>query len=203
MLSIVIGVLAIFQCYYGHTAGCTRWYDSKWLGLVMLRGLSLGRCSIWETEHSLLWWVQNVLSTLTMGWLTPSWGSAAVRRFNLKIMSTASRTVLLFVHTGGLLFLVLYLFAVFGSLFGNVVGRVSVSYDDHPVDAELTNFNDISHSLVALFQILMSNNWQVPPIITPIVPPQVLSSPPASPPTLPVSPNNYTHGTPSRRCSAP
>eukprot|EP00656_Telonema_subtile_P014022 TRINITY_DN17130_c0_g1_i2.p1 TRINITY_DN17130_c0_g1~~TRINITY_DN17130_c0_g1_i2.p1 ORF type:complete len:548 (-),score=156.11 TRINITY_DN17130_c0_g1_i2:10-1653(-) len=156
-LSLAVAVLVIQGSFTEE--GWTHWSHSKWFGLLVLRGMSLGRCSIWEKEHSLLWWAQRVLHWGSRGRVPDCWGSVAIRNFNLKLMSTATRTRVLFVHTGGLLFCVLYSFAVFGSLFGDVVARVDKEYSDDPVDRGLTNFSDIGHSLIAMFQILMSNNW--------------------------------------------
>lgn len=87
-----------------------------------------------------------------------------MRGFNLKLMGTATRTRRLFLHNGGMLYCVLYMFSVCGSLFGDVVqnenNNPKYGLDSGgAVDDSMTNFSDIWHSHVAMFQILMSNNW--------------------------------------------
>ena len=177
MIAVGIAVALVDRCI-AQSDNCEilKHHGFRWFGLLVLRVLNLGRCSIWETEFSLLWWTQHLMARCSFGLIQEDWGSKFMRKFNLQLMNTVTRTAQLFVHAGGVLFCVLYVLAVCGSLFGDVIQIENAKQTKEqysaatqcwldqscagpPVDESMTNFSTIGHSLVAMFQVLAENNW--------------------------------------------
>lgn len=130
-----------------------RW---QWLGLLIFRVFCLLRLSLWDSEYALLWWLDKGLAYVNLNCRD------LVERFNDTLMECAARTVSLLWYTGSLLVVVMYTMGVVGVLIlRNAIEAVNTHYaaSNPPVDATLTNFASLGHALVALFQVMMENNW--------------------------------------------
>ena len=80
------------------------------------------------------------------------------------IYRTMKRLTASFLTCFATLYLMMYIYAIFGeALFGGMVTISSVSAQDPDIPAlyYLMNFNDFPSSFVTLFHILVINNWYI------------------------------------------
>ena len=82
----------------------------KWLGVLILRVFGLMRLSLWDTQFSVLWWLDQACLYFhhPEGEPLPPLRNH-VMAFNHRLMEASARTVSLFFYTGSLCGIVLYL----------------------------------------------------------------------------------------------
>ena len=131
-------------------------YGWRGASLLVMRCFCLLRWSMWR-QDSLLWWFDQ----LTLAVLGSSIRSN-IRVFSRQFARTWERTSALFLYTGGLLFLVQYFFSVLGTMIIDDKLAAINQNDNAPMNGaygELTNFSTMGSSMVAMFQVMLTNNW--------------------------------------------
>jgi len=131
-------------------------YGWRGASLLVMRCFCLLRWSMWQPD-SVMWWFDRL--TLAV------FGSSIrmnIYSIMLQIKQTWERTSSLFLYTGGLLFLVQYFFSVLGTMIIDDKLAPINQNDNAPMNGaygELTNFATVGSSMVAMFQIMLTNNW--------------------------------------------
>jgi len=120
---------------------------------LVLRSFCLFREALWKPS-TLLWWLDRLMPCLEL--------KEGVASTNLRARESFDRTIALFLFMGGGMFFIVYFFAVLGMC---LIGDALAATDSLPSATmngdygEMTNFSNLPRSLVSMFQILMTNNW--------------------------------------------
>jgi len=142
-----------------HADDCLRTWGCqwKWVGLMIFRIFGMLRYSLWSTEYSVLWWVHKLFSRDAIGFNIPN----TIMVFNIRLLEAAARTFSLLYFTGSLLLMILYTWAVVGVLvFEDSIELVNKKFPQAQlVDDSMTNFSSVGHAVIAMFQVLIENNW--------------------------------------------